>query len=185
MLPGEPCSASCPRLLQATGNSGSANGIHQQDKAQIQEVRGTLAPGRCSATPTALLYRPTSLEKKLWKATKNTKIHCARGFTIGLLTEWGQCSQTWFNYHPALLTLFLFQKKKKTFYYKVIHAYWATFGEENTGNSLAVQWLGLHAFTAMGLGSIPAWGTEIPQDTQWSQKKKYLPVALLPRDDQG
>ncbi|KAB0395908.1 hypothetical protein E2I00_000327, partial [Balaenoptera physalus] len=56
---------SCPDKSQATGNSGSANGIHQQDKAQIQEVRGTLAPGRCSATPTALLYRPTSLEKKL------------------------------------------------------------------------------------------------------------------------
>ncbi|MBV96985.1 CAP-Gly domain-containing linker protein 2, partial [Eschrichtius robustus] len=28
---------SCPEKSQATGNSGSANGIHQQDKAQIQE----------------------------------------------------------------------------------------------------------------------------------------------------
>ena len=27
------------------------------------------------------------------------------------------------------------------------------------GNSLAVQWLGLHAFTAMGPGLIPGWGT--------------------------
>ena len=30
------------------------------------------------------------------------------------------------------------------------------------GNSLAVQWLGLGAFTAEGLGSIPVWGTKIP-----------------------
>ena len=29
------------------------------------------------------------------------------------------------------------------------------------GNSLAVQWLGLHAFTAKGTGSIPSGGTEI------------------------
>ena len=31
------------------------------------------------------------------------------------------------------------------------------------GNSLAVQWLGLHALTAEGLGSIPGQGTKIPQ----------------------
>ena len=31
------------------------------------------------------------------------------------------------------------------------------------GNSLAVQWLGLHAFTAMGPGSIPGRGTKISQ----------------------
>ena len=30
------------------------------------------------------------------------------------------------------------------------------------GNSLTVQWLGLHAFTAEGLGSIPHQGTKIP-----------------------
>ena len=30
------------------------------------------------------------------------------------------------------------------------------------GNSLVVQ-SGFHAFTAMGLGSLPGWGTEIPQ----------------------
>ena len=27
------------------------------------------------------------------------------------------------------------------------------------GNSLAVQWLGLHAYTAGSLGSVPGWGT--------------------------
>ena len=30
------------------------------------------------------------------------------------------------------------------------------------GNSLVVQWLGLHAFTAEGLGSIPGQVTKIP-----------------------
>ena len=33
---------------------------------------------------------------------------------------------------------------------------------EIKGNSLVVQWLGLHAFTAEGLGSIPGQGTKIP-----------------------
>ena len=31
------------------------------------------------------------------------------------------------------------------------------------GNTLTVPWLGLRAFTAEGLGSIPGWGTEILQ----------------------
>ena len=38
------------------------------------------------------------------------------------------------------------------------------------GNSLAVQWLGLCAFTAEGLGSIPGEGTKIPQATWCGQK---------------
>ena len=33
---------------------------------------------------------------------------------------------------------------------------------QSQGNSLAVQWLGFCAFTAMGTGSIPGWGTKIP-----------------------
>ena len=32
-----------------------------------------------------------------------------------------------------------------------------------SGSSLVVQWLGLRAFTAESLGSIPGWGTKIPQ----------------------
>ena len=41
------------------------------------------------------------------------------------------------------------------------------------GNSLAVQWLGLCAFTAKDLGLLPGWGTKIPQAEWWcSQKKK-------------
>ena len=37
---------------------------------------------------------------------------------------------------------------------------------------MAVQWLGLHGFTAEGTGSIPGLGTKIPQAVQGSQKKK-------------
>ena len=40
------------------------------------------------------------------------------------------------------------------------------------GNSLAVQWSGLGAFTAEGLGSIPGWGTKIPQATWRGPKDK-------------
>ena len=40
------------------------------------------------------------------------------------------------------------------------------------GNSLVVQCLGLCAFTAEGLGSIPGGETKIPQAVQCCQKKK-------------
>ena len=39
-----------------------------------------------------------------------------------------------------------------------------------TGNSLVIQWLGLHALTAKG--SSPGWGTKIPKVARHSQKKK-------------
>ena len=39
------------------------------------------------------------------------------------------------------------------------------------GNSLVVQWLGLCAFTAEGVGSAPGWGTKIPQAMWHCQKK--------------
>ena len=39
-----------------------------------------------------------------------------------------------------------------------------------SGNSLAVQWLGLRGFSAEGAGSIPCWGTKIPQAMQCGQK---------------
>ena len=44
--------------------------------------------------------------------------------------------------------------------------------EKVCGNSLAVQWLGLHAFTAKGLGSVPGRGTRIPQAVRCGQKQK-------------
>ena len=39
-------------------------------------------------------------------------------------------------------------------------------------NSLAVQWLRLGAFTAVGSGLIPGWETKIPPARQGSHKKK-------------
>ena len=40
------------------------------------------------------------------------------------------------------------------------------------GSFLAVQWLGLQAFTAKGVGSIPGWGTEIPQAMLGEEQKR-------------
>lgn len=34
-----------------------------------------------------------------------------------------------------------------------------------------VQWLGLHAYTAVAPGSIPRWGIKILQTATWPQKK--------------
>ena len=47
------------------------------------------------------------------------------------------------------------------------------------GNSLAVQWLGLHAFSAVGLGSIPGQKTKMLQATQHSSPKKRKPISLI------
>ena len=46
------------------------------------------------------------------------------------------------------------------------------FKKKYLGNSLVVEWLGLHAFTAEGAGLIPGWGIRIPQATQRGQKEK-------------
>ena len=46
------------------------------------------------------------------------------------------------------------------------------------GNSLAVQWLGLRAFTAEGLGSIPGQGTKIPHTMWHSQKKRVYKWSI-------
>ena len=48
-----------------------------------------------------------------------------------------------------------------------------TFKGAQDGNSLSVQWLGLHASsTARGTDSIPSWGNKIPQAVQCRKKKK-------------
>ena len=41
------------------------------------------------------------------------------------------------------------------------------------GNSLVGQWLGLHAYTAGGMGLIPGQGTKIPWGAQHGQKKPW------------
>ena len=43
--------------------------------------------------------------------------------------------------------------------------------DSSLGNSPAVKWLGLHAFTAESVGSIPGQGTKIPLAMQHGQKK--------------
>ena len=45
-----------------------------------------------------------------------------------------------------------------------------THKKDSKGNSLAVQWLGLHASTSGSPGLIPGQGTKIPQAAQCSQK---------------
>ena len=47
-----------------------------------------------------------------------------------------------------------------------------------TGNSLAVQWLGLGTFTAVGLGSIPSQGTQVPQAAQYGKKNKNVVLEM-------
>ena len=42
--------------------------------------------------------------------------------------------------------------------------------KDTPGTFLAVQWLGLHASSVEGMGSIPGWGTKIPH-TVWQKKK--------------
>ena len=44
-------------------------------------------------------------------------------------------------------------------------------------NSLAVQWLGLRTLTAEAPGSIPGWGTKIPQASR--SKKNEVRKKLL------
>ena len=39
------------------------------------------------------------------------------------------------------------------------------------GNSLVIQWLGLHALTAKGPGYIPGPGNKVPQAVWYSPKK--------------
>ena len=39
------------------------------------------------------------------------------------------------------------------------------------GNSLVVQWLGLRALNAEGVGSVPGWGSKIPQTVQHGPNK--------------
>ena len=50
------------------------------------------------------------------------------------------------------------------------------------GGFLAVQCLGLQAFTAKGVGSIPGWGSEIPQAMLEGNKKEYRQGAVKEKD---
>ena len=52
--------------------------------------------------------------------------------------------------------------------------------ETKGGNSLEIQWLGLGAFTAMGPGLIPGWGTKIPQALLVAGSTKEWGVGPIP-----
>ena len=41
------------------------------------------------------------------------------------------------------------------------------------GDSLEVQWLGLHALTDKGLGPIPDWGTKTPEASQCGKEINF------------
>ena len=49
--------------------------------------------------------------------------------------------------------------------------YYSALKKEILGNSLAVQELGLGAFTAEGVGSIPGWGSHKPRGTAGKKKE--------------
>ena len=98
-----------------------------------------------------------------WPATANL---CLRrtALSLGEAAAWSSLavhrptllpSRVWPSSHHLLQSLlFPWEKRKK-----------------RRGSSLVVCWWGLSTFTAEGRGSIPGWGTKIPQDT-WSGTKK-------------
>ena len=50
----------------------------------------------------------------------------------------------------------------------------------NTGTSLELQWLRLHAPNAGGMGLIPGWGTKVPHASQrWCGQKKEKNTIIL------
>ena len=57
-------------------------------------------------------------------------------------------------------------------FFDVFVQIFCSFKNVGFGNSLAIQWLGLGAFTADGPGSIPGQGTKIPQAVRHGQKTK-------------
>ena len=73
------------------------------------------------------------------------------------------CSEPWFLHVETGACFGAVVKRNEVRYKK---------GEK--GTSLVVQWLGLRAFTAEGPGSVPGWGTEIPQAVRGSQKNFFL-----------
>ena len=96
--------------------------------------------------------------------------------------------------------LWIFKKKQKSRFFTwtlLVFKSWPSVSlKTSIWNSLAVQWLGLCAFTAEGAGSIPDRGTKIPQGAgskiksknknlylgqrnKYNQKYNHQPVATL------
>ena len=77
------------------------------------------------------------------------------------------------NFNLAVNISFKIGRKQQVFILGI------TFHLKSLGISLAVQWLGLRAFPAEGLGSIPGQGTKFLQAAQCGQKKKSLIITSL------
>ena len=67
-----------------------------------------------------------------------------------------QCPAYWSLAKPTAQPSWMFKYKGSPIFLRRKHF-------KNVFPSLAVQWLGLHAFTAKDAGSIPGWGAEILQ----------------------
>ena len=64
-------------------------------------------------------------------------------------------------------------------FYLVDSIFWCTkFKIFSWGNSMAGQWLGLHALAAEGQGPVPSQGTKIPQSHVAWPKKKFLLIFM-------
>ena len=74
----------------------------------------------------------------------------------------------------------LFISNLKLTYFKFISSLLVKVLKQMTGNSLAVQWLGLCTFTAEGLGSISGQGTKINPaiHAPWPKKPKKITISL-------
>ena len=62
-------------------------------------------------------------------------------------------------YEKSMVNIILNEKRRK-----------ASHLNQQRGNSIAVQWLGLRAFTPEGQSSIRGWGSKIPQAARHGQK---------------
>ena len=80
-----------------------------------------------------------------------------------LLFTWNSNLTGHFAFYLAILTMRHVQK------YSQQHC---LYQQKTGGNSLEVQWLGLHVFIAEGTGSIPGRGTKILHAMLWGQKRK-------------
>ena len=76
-------------------------------------------------------------------------------------TKWKELRMTSATYltDEELISLMYTLKKKKI-------------QKKKDGASLVIQWLGLCASTAGGMGSVPGQGTGIPHTSKWGQKRK-------------
>ena len=104
-------------------------------------------------------------------------------FKLGVFQRKGDSSLTQLSLPPPLLLLSLSFSSSRLPHpcsTSGAHSESSYFKKSPPGNSLAVQWLRLHIFTAEGPGSTPGQGTTVPQAVRCGQKKRVpsLPLHL-------